>query len=65
MKEQVYEKSDVINRLDRCCQKTLGQIDNKEIFNRVKEFPLQKALLVLLLNSVFLVIAQILNKKQI
>lgn len=44
MKEQVYEKSDVINRLDRCCKKTLGQIDNKEIFNRVKEFPLQKGI---------------------
>lgn len=40
----VYEKSDVIRRLETHRGKLLGEIDNKGIFAHVKEFPLQKGI---------------------
>ena len=40
----VYEKADVIRRLEVHRGKLLGVIDNKGIFNQVQEFPLQKGI---------------------
>lgn len=42
MADHVYEKSDVIRRLEAQKGKTLGAIDNRGIFAHVRQFPLQK-----------------------
>lgn len=42
MGEHVYSKADVVHRLDFCLKKTLGEIDNKDIFKNLKRFRLQK-----------------------
>lgn len=44
MADHVYEKADVIRRLDYSIGKTFGMIDNKGIFNHVQEFKLQKGI---------------------
>lgn len=44
MPNHVYYKADVIDRLDDCCGKTFGDIDNKEMFNRVRGIRLQKGI---------------------
>lgn len=42
MSEHVFSKADVIRRLDFCLKKTLGEIDNKDIFKSLQKFKHQK-----------------------
>lgn len=44
MAEHVYTKADLINRFDGILDKTLGEIDNKGIFDHVKQFGSQKGI---------------------
>lgn len=44
MSEHRYEKADLIKRLEVIREKTLGQIDNMGLFDRVQEFGLQKGI---------------------
>ena len=43
-KNHVYDKEDVISRLDLCLGKTFGEIDDKGIFDHVQQFDLQKGI---------------------
>lgn len=42
MPEHIYDKSDLINRFESILGLTLEKIDNKNFFNRIKEYSLQK-----------------------
>lgn len=42
MSEHIYDKSDLINRFDSILGLTLEKIDNKNFFERIKEYSLQK-----------------------
>lgn len=42
MSEHVYDKSNLINRFESILGLTLEEIDNKNFFDRIKEYPLQK-----------------------
>ncbi len=42
--KHVYEKTDLIGRLDACLGKTFEEIDTKGVFSRVKEFNFQKGI---------------------
>lgn len=42
MSEHIYDKSDLINRFESILGLTLEKIDNKNFFNRIKEYSLQK-----------------------
>lgn len=42
MSEHIYDKSDLINRFESILGLTLEQIDNKNFFDRIKEYSLQK-----------------------
>ena len=42
MSEHIYDKSDLINRFESILGLTLEKIDNKNFFERIKEYPLQK-----------------------
>ena len=42
MPEHIYDKSDLINRFESILGLTLEKIDNKNFFDRVKEYSLQK-----------------------
>lgn len=44
MAEHIYEKQDIINRLEKYLGKKLAVIDNKGLFSHVKEFNLQKGI---------------------
>lgn len=44
MSDHIYEKSDLIDRLEKCCGKTFATIDNKGMFNHVHSFHLQKGI---------------------
>lgn len=44
MAEHIYEKEDLIVRLESALAKTLGEIDNKDIFEHVKQFERQKGI---------------------
>ena len=42
MSEHIYDKFDLINRFDSILGLTLEKIDNKNFFDRIKEYSLQK-----------------------
>ncbi|HJJ92592.1 MAG TPA: MutH/Sau3AI family endonuclease [Methanocorpusculum sp.] len=44
MRGHVYDKSDLIYRLEQCLGKTFEKIDNKGLFDHVQEFRLQKGI---------------------
>lgn len=44
MAEHIYDKNDLIKSLDGILNKTLGEIDNKEIFQNAQKFNLQKGI---------------------
>ncbi len=42
MSKHIYEKAELVGRLDACLNKTFGEIDTIGLFDRVQEFRLQK-----------------------
>ena len=44
MADHIFEYNDLEKRLDAVIDKTLGEIDDKGIFNKVKKYPLQKGI---------------------
>ena len=44
MSEHIFSKADVIHRLELCLKKTLGEIDNKGIFNNFQNVKYQKGI---------------------